>query len=345
MTKAVGQFTIIDLNDITISSTAPAVKIVNMIWLDTSVVPNQLKKWSGTAWINIGDRNEDLEDTIDQRFASYYTKTEITSAINQTKDSIYLSVDQKINQTATTINTRTDEVLESYSTTTLMNTAIALSQDSILSTVGVTYATKDSLGNYSTTTQMNTAISQTATSITSTVSATYATKTSVSTLSQTVGGFETRISNAEGDVTTIQQSTSGITAAVNAAKLEFNSSGLTIKNGGFKIMDGNTTLLSSTSGNVQITGGFTSGYATMNSQGLWLSPYKYVWSGEPSGGRIYFDTNSSVLKMTAVGWSISLQTSGAEYKQHYYYSGYRHTFTGGDVYITGNLYVNDVKIN
>lgn len=61
MAKAVGQFTIIDLNDITISSTAPAVKIVDMIWLDTSVVPNQLKKWSGTAWINIGDRNADIE--------------------------------------------------------------------------------------------------------------------------------------------------------------------------------------------------------------------------------------------------------------------------------------------
>jgi len=61
MAKAVGQFTIIDLNDITISSTAPAVKIVNMIWLDTSVVPNQLKKWSGSAWINVGDRNADIE--------------------------------------------------------------------------------------------------------------------------------------------------------------------------------------------------------------------------------------------------------------------------------------------
>lgn len=61
MAKAVGQFTIIDLNDITISSTAPAVKIVDMIWLDTSMVPNQFKKWSGTAWINIGDRNSDIQ--------------------------------------------------------------------------------------------------------------------------------------------------------------------------------------------------------------------------------------------------------------------------------------------
>ncbi len=61
MAKAVGQFTIIDLNDITISSTAPAVKVKDMIWLDTSVVPNQLKKWNGSIWDNIGDRNADVQ--------------------------------------------------------------------------------------------------------------------------------------------------------------------------------------------------------------------------------------------------------------------------------------------
>ncbi len=250
MAKAVGQFTIIDLNDITISSTAPAVKVKDMIWLDTSVVPNQLKKWNGSSWENIGDRNSDivfnarnlllqsgvaksgtsyllgtwtltedfiagtkytivLEGTksasqtfgawmnggsggvgtliniagtnlykltftaitptsgnerkisiynppsssnawtlkwialykgadkipldwtpapedVDQKFTSYYTKTETTTQINAAKDSINLSVDTKIEQAETTINQRTDEVLEDYSTAEEMNSAINL---------------------------------------------------------------------------------------------------------------------------------------------------------------------------------------------------------------------------
>lgn len=55
MAKAVGQFTITDLNDINIAVTAPLNPSINQLWLDSSVVPNQLKRWDGTTWIVVND--------------------------------------------------------------------------------------------------------------------------------------------------------------------------------------------------------------------------------------------------------------------------------------------------
>ncbi len=180
-----------------------------------------------------------VNQTTDTKLLNYSKTSEMNSAIDLKADEINLSVDTRISETIEGL-INSDGILTNYSTTTEMNTAIALSQDSILSTVSVTYATKSSLNNYSTTTQMNSAITQKANSITLSVSETYATKTSVSTLTQTVGGFETRVSNAEGSITTLTQTTSGITAAVNNSKLTFDTSGLTIKNGGFQIINPNT---------------------------------------------------------------------------------------------------------
>lgn len=60
--KAIGQFTIVDFNDINIQTTAPSSPVVNQLWLDTSLTPNQLKKWDGSAWVivnevRVGGRN------------------------------------------------------------------------------------------------------------------------------------------------------------------------------------------------------------------------------------------------------------------------------------------------
>ena len=48
------QMTIRDDNDLSISTTAPATPVLNELWLDTSVTPNMLKRWSGTAWVACG---------------------------------------------------------------------------------------------------------------------------------------------------------------------------------------------------------------------------------------------------------------------------------------------------
>lgn len=48
------QMTIRDDNDLSISTTAPATPAMNEMWLDTSVTPNLLKRWNGTAWVSCG---------------------------------------------------------------------------------------------------------------------------------------------------------------------------------------------------------------------------------------------------------------------------------------------------
>ena len=54
---AIGQFTIVDLNDITTSSTAPLNPSLNMLWLDTST--NELKKYDGSKWVKATKYTDD----------------------------------------------------------------------------------------------------------------------------------------------------------------------------------------------------------------------------------------------------------------------------------------------
>ena len=56
-----GSFTLVDLSDITTSPTAPASPSVGMLWLDESVVPNLLKKWSGSAWVKASLTEDDIK--------------------------------------------------------------------------------------------------------------------------------------------------------------------------------------------------------------------------------------------------------------------------------------------
>ena len=51
---AATQITIRDENDMQIAATAPANPAENTLWLDTSVTPNMLKRWNGTAWVDCG---------------------------------------------------------------------------------------------------------------------------------------------------------------------------------------------------------------------------------------------------------------------------------------------------
>lgn len=62
---ASGTMTLTDLNDAIIAGTAPSNPAVNTLWIDTSVTPNMLKKWSGSAWINVGELDPDYSDTIE----------------------------------------------------------------------------------------------------------------------------------------------------------------------------------------------------------------------------------------------------------------------------------------
>ncbi|MBR4457512.1 MAG: hypothetical protein IKS31_00945 [Clostridia bacterium] len=52
---AVTQFTIRDTNDITASAVAPTDPAENELWLDLSITPNQLKRYTGSAWVIVND--------------------------------------------------------------------------------------------------------------------------------------------------------------------------------------------------------------------------------------------------------------------------------------------------
>ena len=52
---ASAHITICDLNDPIQQGTAPSSPVTGMLWLDTSVFPNQLKRWDGSEWATVND--------------------------------------------------------------------------------------------------------------------------------------------------------------------------------------------------------------------------------------------------------------------------------------------------
>ena len=157
---------------------------------------------TGACWLAVdgvklekGNRNtewsptpEDIDSsiaTVDGKFASYSTTSQMNSAINQKANEITSTVSQTY-ATKAALNT-VDGKFADYSTTSAMNSAINQKANEITSSVSQTYATKTSVtdvannlkNNYSTTSAMNSAINQKANEITSSVSQTYATKTAL----------------------------------------------------------------------------------------------------------------------------------------------------------------------
>ncbi len=81
---ATAQITIRDDADVVIGTTAPASPVKDMLWLDTSVIPHRLKRWSGSAWVECG---------ADVDLSAYYTKTEINTRFAQTDQAISAKAD------------------------------------------------------------------------------------------------------------------------------------------------------------------------------------------------------------------------------------------------------------
>lgn len=103
------QFTITDLHDAIIKGTPPDSPAVGALWIDTSVTPNILKSWNGTAWV---DQTMDL-DGIDPTAGASVTSSATTlsnladdSKITQSersyiKDKVSAVVGYTIGDTAT----------------------------------------------------------------------------------------------------------------------------------------------------------------------------------------------------------------------------------------------------
>lgn len=81
---AQAQITIADLNDPIQQGEAPASPVPGMLWLDTSSIPNLLKRWDGTNWV---------ECSADVDLSEYYTKSETNTLFEQTNNTIALKAD------------------------------------------------------------------------------------------------------------------------------------------------------------------------------------------------------------------------------------------------------------
>ena len=71
-------------DQIVVANAAPGNPAQNALWLDTSVQPNELKRWNGTAWESCG---------ADVDLSAFYTKTEMDTRFEQTSAAIALKAD------------------------------------------------------------------------------------------------------------------------------------------------------------------------------------------------------------------------------------------------------------
>ena len=69
---------------ITVANATPENPAENALWLDTSVQPNELKRWNGTVWESCG---------ADVDLSAFYTKTEMDTRFEQTNAAIALKAD------------------------------------------------------------------------------------------------------------------------------------------------------------------------------------------------------------------------------------------------------------
>lgn len=297
---------------------------------------NRTYRWNGSTWEHIEDG---AITELRQNVSEFRQTVESIELTVEAYDGRIGTLELTANSLTSRISTAEGDISEIEQTASTISSRLLTAEGNV-STIqqsvnSITTRVSTAEGNIST-------ITQNVNSITSRVSTA---EGNISTLTQTSTSLTSRISSAEGNISTIQQTSSGITAAVNAAKLVFDSSGLTVKNGGFRIMQGSTTVLSAGS-DLRIMGKFGTGNVSMDANGVWFSPYVDIITGSPSGGRIYFNSSSNTLVIEAPGWRNLIQTSNLSYEQRPYYADNRHWFKGGTLYVegdiiaTGNIYKN-----
>jgi hypothetical protein len=79
MALARAQYTVSDQNDPIMQGTAPANPVVDTLWLNTSITPNDLRRWTGTAWASVGKPTViDIPQAIPSGSSVVNTRTSIT---------------------------------------------------------------------------------------------------------------------------------------------------------------------------------------------------------------------------------------------------------------------------
>ncbi len=190
---------------------------------------NRTYRWNGSVWEHVEDG---AITELRQNVSEFRQTVESIELTVEAYDGRIGTLELTANSLTSRISTAEGDISEIEQTASTISSRLLTAEGDISaieqSVSSITSRISTAEGNIST-------ITQNVNSITSRVSTA---EGNISTLTQTATSLTTRITSAEGDISTIQQTASGITAAVNAAKLVFDSTGLTVKNGGFKILNG-----------------------------------------------------------------------------------------------------------
>ncbi|WP_308764939.1 carbohydrate binding domain-containing protein [uncultured Bacteroides sp.] len=221
---ATGQITLLDSNDyLSTGLTAPSNPVAGVtLWVDTSVTPNQLKKWNGTAWEIVSDAQAAIDkakqDAINDAAQKYVTNSTFSSNFTQLSDSINTKVSQiDFNSLSTRVSSAeqkitSDAIISTVSSTitTAKNEAINAAAADATTKANAAKSSAISAAATDATTKANTAESNAKTYANNTFTplTTYNTKIaqlensiSLKADSTTVNGINTRLSSAEAKIT------------------------------------------------------------------------------------------------------------------------------------------------
>jgi hypothetical protein len=90
-----------------ISDTEPADPLSEQLWLDTSIDPNMIKRWTGTEWIEVANTDE-LQSIIDSKANAEDVNTQLANIVS----SIQSSIASEIEQTNAAINFKFTETID-----------------------------------------------------------------------------------------------------------------------------------------------------------------------------------------------------------------------------------------
>lgn len=137
MAKAIAQFTITDFNDVNISTTQPSAPVTDMLWLDISVTPNQLKRYSGSSWNIVNDVQGQINDVI-TRVTTAETKITPSAIVSTVRtDTNYIN-DQGLKVNKSTIISEINQSAEAISISASKLNLTGYATFSSLSTAGAT---------------------------------------------------------------------------------------------------------------------------------------------------------------------------------------------------------------
>ena len=89
MASITAQYSIVDLNDIIVSGSPPSNLVVDLLWLDTSVTPIQLRKYNGSSWDIVNDSAfaiKTANDYTDEKLSNYATT--VTNSLGDLQNQI-----------------------------------------------------------------------------------------------------------------------------------------------------------------------------------------------------------------------------------------------------------------